>query len=141
MKNIQVLLVAIFLMVCSALATVVYYRSYHILQVEEIKMNVTVAKRVGFVVDADALKFGTTYPGGQSRRIVTIDNNYRIPIKVEIRALGGLGPRLEVSQNNFVLKPTEERNVTFTIHAPEDVPLNTTLNGTVQIVFKRSLFG
>ena len=137
MKSIKILLIVLFFMMGSALITYLVYNEFHVLQVEEIKMNVTVANRVGFVLDADALHFGTTHPGGQSRRTVTIDNSDAFPIKVEIKSFGDLGPRLDVSENEFVLQPTEAKNITFLINAPDDVELNTTINGTVQVVFKR----
>jgi hypothetical protein len=114
------------------------YNNYYIVETSQIKMNMTVGNNVGFVLNNDALYFGTTYPKGQSRRTVTFVNDFGFPVVVHIKADGELAEYLSVEKNNFPIEPNSRENIVFTATAPEDV-LNVTFNGSVKINFKRKI--
>jgi hypothetical protein len=99
-------------------------------------MDVKIEEKVGFVLDNDALHFGSTYPGGSSQREVWFINNYTIPVKVRISNYGDLGPHVKVSDNNFWMGPDTRRMITFVATVPSDV-INITMTGTTKVLFTR----
>ena len=134
-NNLFILLFVIALI--SITATILFYPFYLIENVREFDMSLIVGNHTGFDVNTEKLTFGMITPTGSScTRYIFISNKKDYPLKVYISFYGNFADWVSVSDNYFVLKPDEEKKLSFTASAPRDAAYGN-YSGTARFVFKR----
>jgi hypothetical protein len=133
--KLAVLLLVAFLL--SALATLLYYSFYYVVDVKETHMKLLVADFGGFDLNPVNLTFGAASPGDAANRAMTIRNVYGRPVRARIILSGDLAPMVSLTDHDFVLQRNEERIVTASAAIPEDAAINVTHYGKVRVVFTR----
>ncbi|NTV24134.1 MAG: hypothetical protein HGA85_07255 [Nanoarchaeota archaeon] len=78
-----------------------------------LEMHGEVSDKIGFNLDADAIKFGKLFPGATSRRAINLTNSYQYPIYFSVRLSGDIAKYVSVSQNEGRLEPSEVRSLTY----------------------------
>lgn len=106
-------------------------------QIQKIPMDIKVANYIGFNLDKDAMHFGATFPGGGSKRNLSLINNDVYNKKVLVEYEGRLKDFVNVSENNFILKPNENKTLEFTVMIPQNTELGN-YTGTIILTFKRT---
>ncbi len=121
----------------SATATILFYSFYVIDDVKEFNMALIVGNRTGIDVDTEKLTFGMITPAGSScTRYVFVSNKKDYPLRAYINFYGSFAEWVSVSENYFVLKPGEEKKLSFSASAPEDAA-HGNYTGRAKFVFKR----
>lgn len=85
-----------------------------------LEIRLTVGSHLGFNVDTDKLYLGTVPRGNTALRQVMIENNEYEKSIIRIKILGELKDWVTVSENNFVLKKGESKNVEIEAIVPEN---------------------
>ena len=134
-NHIFILLLVIALI--SITTTILFYSFYIIENVREFDMNLIVGNHTGFDVNTEKLTFGMITPTGSScTRYIFISNKKDYPLRVYINFYGNFANWVSVSDNYFVLKPDEEKKLSFTASAPRDAAYGN-YTGTARFVFKK----
>ena len=102
-------------------------------------MEVKVSDHFGLNADTDAIKFGMIMLSTSAERSIVINNNATYPLKVVILKSGYIADWVKISENNFILKENENRQVIFKVSAPENANFGN-YTGKVKIIFKKTLF-
>lgn len=139
MKIAKFFLLLIFAVVISIFLTYFFYNSFIIEEIITLDMVVKVNDHFGLNADADAIKFGMIMPGTSGERSITVDNSAAYPLRVVILKSGYIADWVKVSENNFILKENENRQVIFKVSAPENSNYGN-YTGKVKIIFKKTLF-
>jgi len=105
---------------------------------KKLDMHLMVGNYTGFNVDTDAIYFGTIMPFGIGTRIINVANSNQTSI-VDIKAYGELKGWIYVSENNFILKPNEEKTVKVMVYVPENAKYKD-YEGALKIRFKKQIW-
>ena len=97
----------------------IIYTNSQTLSKEIISTEFLLGENMGFDLSSGKLNFGQIIPGHSASREITIDNNFKNPIIVSIKSSGEISKYIIVSKNNFLLNPSESKNVTFTAYADD----------------------
>jgi len=122
--------------IMSISSTIFFYSHYIIKDIKEIDMILIIGNRTGFDVDTEKLTFGMIMPTSSSTREVLISNKKDCPLKAYINFYGSFAEWVSVSENYFVLKPGEEKKLSFSATAPRNAAYGN-YTGTARLVFKR----
>lgn len=123
--------------IIATMAGVAMFYSFYVLkEIKTLDMQVKADNYVGFRLDTDKLYFGTTIPGNDAVRGISVFHNYNYLIKVKIYTAGYISKWVTIDNSSFTLLPNETRKVMFTVHVPEDTP-HGNYTGTVKLVFTR----
>ena len=129
-------LLNIFLLIVFTVAGVILIMSLVIAPNRQvIKTSFIVSDKVGFDLNKNELTFGSIQPGGTSSRALTIQNNFNRDIIVTLNSEGNIKDYLTVSENDFVLRPNEQKNVTFTAFSYKNQSYGN-YTGKINIIFK-----
>ena len=124
------------------LLSVILYSNFidyiSILEKKETYASVNVADYIGFDVNATALKFGTISPGNSGSKKIYLENTYSYDVSIEIYVEGEIMKFLEVSDNNFILKKGDQKEVGFTVKIPKEAEYGT-YEGKVVTIIKKTL--
>jgi len=130
----------LFLLAIAALISAfLAYFSYSYFVIEKITkldLSVKVDDHFGLNADTDGIRFGMVKPGTSSERSLLLSNNASYPLRVEILKYGEIADWVRISENNFVLQSRENKQVNFTVYAPNVEYGN--YSGTVKIIFKKT---
>ena len=136
-KTKHLIVLSFIIALISITATNLFYSFYIIEYVKELDMSLIVGNHAGFDVDTEKLSFGMIMPAGNScTRYVFLSNKKDYPLKVYINFYGDLADWVSVSDNYFILKPGEEKKLSFTANAQKDASYGN-YTGTARFVFKR----
>lgn len=80
---------------------------------------VIIGNKTGIDLNGSAITFGEVYPGQSLSRGIALRNENKKDSKITILAKGNITDMLVVSENNFILKPKEQKNISFSIAAGE----------------------
>ncbi len=83
---------------------------------EVISTKFVLGKNMGFDLSPGKLNFGQIVPGNGASRTIKIENNFEDIIKVSIKSSGEISKNIIVSENNFILNPSESKNITFSVY-------------------------
>jgi|TARA_B100001964_G_scaffold94910_1_gene106364 uncharacterized membrane protein len=133
-------LLLVFAVMISTFLTYLFYNSYVIENIITLDMLVKVDDHFGLNADADAIKFGMIMPGTSGERSIMVNNSAAYPLKAIILKSGYIADWVKVSENNFILKENENRQIIFEVSAPENADYGN-YTGEVKIIFKKTLFG
>jgi len=111
------------------------FNSIEVLEEEEVEAFLMVGKNFGIAINGTAIVFGKVPPGSSGSKNVELKNDYEHDVKIQISSRGDINKFLIVSENNFILKPNENKNITFTAN----VPLGTTYGNYTGKVTIRTL--
>ncbi len=139
MKITKFFFLLIIVVIISAFLTYFFYDYFIIEKEYTLDMKLRIDDHFGLNADANALKFGMIKPGTSSERYILINNNATYPLKVVIVKSGYIADWVNVSENNFVLKENESKQIIFEAIAPKDSNFGN-YTGKVKIIFKKTLF-
>jgi len=123
--------------IIATMAGVAMFYSFYVLkEIKTLDMQVKADNYVGFRLDTDKLYFGTTMPGNDAERGITIFHHYSYPVKVKIYTAGYISKWVTIDNSSFTLLPNETKRVMFRVHVPKDT-INGNYTGTVKLVFTR----
>lgn len=94
-----------------------------VLEKQQLYANVIVSDHYGVDVNSSALMFGMITGGSSSVRKTTITNDHNQEVNVEIFVEGDIKEFMQISENDFNLKPDESKEIVFTAIAPRDKEL------------------
>ena len=80
-------------------------------------------ENMGFDLGPGNLNFGLIIPGYSASRDITITNNYDYPTLTKVESFGEISPFIIVSENNFILNPSESKNITFSCYPEKGIEL------------------
>jgi len=112
------------------------YNSFRILEKKEILASFFISEHIGFDLNNSALTFGLVQLGHSSSREVFVENNYDIPVLVTIKSNGDISDFLIVSDNDFILKPNEKKQISFSVFPSKDTEVKE-YKGVVEIILKK----
>jgi len=105
-------------------AGIMFYYSFGVVQgTFTFYMDGAVSKvKAGVNGDVTGVHFGVVYPGGTSRKHITVVNNKPFNQRVDIVLDGEIAPYVTISENYFDLAPDEEKKISLTFRPTEDLP-------------------
>lgn len=106
--------------------------------ISKLTIDLTVGDHFGFNADTDAIHLGTVKPTWTGIRNITIENYNCKVCKVSIRVKGQLENIVKISDNGFILKKGESKQIQFSATVPKDMPYGK-YNSTVYIIFHRKV--
>lgn len=109
-----------------------------ILEKQEFYTKVVVSDHYGVDVNSSALIFGMLVPGSSSVRKVTITNDHKQEVNVEIFVKGDMIEFIKISENDFDLKIDESKEIVFVATSPSYKEFGI-YEGNVIFVIKTSL--
>lgn len=130
------LIIVIFLLSVFLFANFIDYLA--VLDVEELYASVIVGDKYGLDVNGSALTFGMMPPGSTGTREFFLENKYKQDVRVKIYAKGDIADFLEISQNSFVLREDESRNVSVHVRPPHDAELRV-YEGIVKVIISNTV--
>jgi len=120
-KTYTLIILILFLIITTSLATVIIYNKYKVLDITTLDIDFEVKNTIGFNTDTDNLHFGIIPPGSQVIREFHINNDFQNPIKIYMR----ITPSQEwfkLSDNNFPLQPNQSKTIQLSIQPPTNTP-------------------
>ncbi len=108
-----------------------------VLSKEVISTEFVLGENMGFDLSPGKLNFGQIVPGNSASREITIENNFDKKIKISIKSSGEISKNIIVSENNFILNPSESKNITFSAYT-DGLTEFRSYNGKIIIISKRA---
>lgn len=125
----------IFLILIIIYLVYVQINNFFVLDKVNIYTEVILGDKPGFDLNKTALTFGRVVPGSAGSRGIVIKNDFEKSVRVEITSNGEISEFLIVSENDFVLMPKEERNISFSVLFPLGSEMKK-YNGWIEIKLK-----
>jgi len=122
--------------IISITATNILYSFYVISDVKELDMSLIVGEHIGFDAGTDKITFGMITRSGSCRRDIFLSNQKDYPLKVYVSLHGNFKEWVYLTDDFFILKPGEEKKISFTVSAPADAAYGN-YTGKARFVFKR----
>ena len=139
MKIDRFFLLLIAVVAFSSFSTYFFYDYFAIENIIKLSMSARVGDHFGLNADADAIRFGMVMPGTSSERSILANNNSTYPLRVAILKSGYIADWVKLSENNFILKENESKQIIFEAAAPKDSNFGN-YTGKVKIIFKKVYF-
>jgi len=111
-KTYTLIILILFLIITTSLATVIIYNKYKVLDITTLDIDFEVKNTIGFNTDTDNLHFGIIPPGSQVIREFNINNDFQNPIKIYMK----ITPTQEwfkLSDNNFLLPQINQKQSNY----------------------------
>jgi hypothetical protein len=102
---------------------------------QSVKTSFMVSEKVGFDLNKNELTFGSMQPGGSASRALTLENTFNREIIITLNAEGNIKDYLIASENDFILKPNEKKNITITAFSYKNQSYGN-YTGKINIIFK-----
>ncbi len=134
-KNLKNLLILLVIAILLVFFLIYIYR----IPSESLDAYLTVGDHLGFNINASALYFGTIPPQGIGGKTIFIENNKCNVCVVKIKAEGDFKDWIEVSENKFLLRKDETKEVNVSVIVPKNAKFGS-YNSTLTIYFRRKLF-
>ena len=87
--------------------------------------------KVGVNPTTEKLDFGDLSPGTSAVRTVTVKNETSVPFFVAVVKVGSIRTLVKLSENNFMLREGEEREMGFTVYMPPSAQIDKLYTGRV----------
>jgi len=134
-KTKRAILTLLLIAAISSISTYFIYTYLESYEIKTIDMHLTVGNYTGFDVTTNALVFGTVMPSSYAKRKINITNiNERIH-KIYIKPTGELAEWITLSENKFVLKEDQSKEIAIRIDVPYDAKYGEH-TGSLKIIFK-----
>jgi hypothetical protein len=134
-KKLFLILILFFFFILTVLFFYFFYLS-SIIEKREVYANVIVSDHLGINLNDSALIFGMILPGSSSTKELTIKNNYGRDVRLEFFISGDIEKYLRSTENDFLLKKDEVKNVSFIVTIPDDSPYRV-YEGKVMMIVKK----
>ncbi len=102
--------------------------------VKVLDLHVTVDGKLGFNLDKDKVYFGKVTPENSGTRDVILEHSYNSSLRVKLFKDGEISNWVSIGTNDFLLNPSEKKNVPLTVTVPENTQFGN-YTGTLKIVF------
>jgi len=102
----------------------------------ELEMHLQVNNYTGFNIDTDKIYFGTIPPNGSGKRNISIENSENFPLKALILTGGELAHWVSTTENNFIVKPGQTKEITLVVKVPENAKYGN-YTGIVKVILKK----
>ena len=135
-KTILLLAATVLIAVIVSTAIAYYYMNKGVQEAQKIPMDIKVQEKLSFNLDADALHFGGTNPGGSANRGIVVVNKKEFPLKVRFYMSGEIGSWVLPENIPFYLLPFENKTVMFTATVPKSAAYGN-YTGELTTVFKK----
>lgn len=115
---------------------------YIVLDANKYRATVRIAPgegTVGINPSTKSLDFGDLSRGTSAVRRVALKNGTNLPMFVAIFKTGNISDLIDISKNNFKLKPKSEEKIEFTVFVPASAEIDKTYSGRVYL-FKIPIF-
>lgn len=117
--------------------TILFYTYYFIQDIQELGMKMKINDYVGLDTNESVLSFGTVpNNGGSSQRTVILKNMENKPLNVNVKKSGEMAKWVYTSEENFVLKANERKELIFTAIPSRDGEKRA-YKGKVSFIFTR----
>lgn len=123
--------ISLIIIVILLLLSLNFFIKDRLIDKKEVGINLNVGNHIGFNVDNNAIYFGTIIPGNYGSRNMTFVSDYDFDVKIKIKIDSEFKDWYEVSDNNFILKKNEEKEIIILVNVPLDAEMkeyNSTLN-------------
>jgi hypothetical protein len=137
MKRNQMIAILAIILMLSSFLTMLVYSLVVVKEVKIIRTDLEISEVVGIVVDSDNLRFGKIPPRGVGRRKFNLTNEYKYPLKVQVKIAGEIEPFVKISDNLFWLQPGETREVTVKAYVPDDAILGEKYYGKFYVYLRK----
>jgi zona occludens toxin (predicted ATPase) len=115
------------------------FNYFSIIEQKRIYTEVMVSDKFGIAINKSALLFGRLVPGTSSNKNISIVNDYDHEISVDISSKGDIKEFLSVSDNGFILKKGELKDIKFFVKVPKHTEYGN-YSGEIIVDIKRTLF-
>jgi hypothetical protein len=95
---------------------------FSVLEKEEIDAFLMVGPGFGIAINGTAIVFGRIPPGNSGQKELVIKNDYEHDVLIKIYARGEMKDFLTISENDFILKPEENKTIGFIARVPPEIP-------------------
>ncbi|TAN57640.1 hypothetical protein EPN15_03365 [Patescibacteria group bacterium] len=115
---------------------------YIVLDANKYRATVRIAPGEGIVginPSTASLDFGDLSRGASAVRRVALKNGTNLSMYVAILKIGSISDLVDISKNNFKLKPRSEEKIEFTVFVPASAEIDKTYSGRVYL-FKIPIF-
>jgi|GEM_PF-1967991 len=135
-----IMLMIIFVILSIYLTTNAYYvyKRNRIYATRTVPINLTVTEPmhvgIGIRKERDMIFFGAIPPNGKGMTKFDVSSYYEKNLLVNIKVIGELESWINISENNFILKPNETKTVTLWAYIPENATLGQR-NSTLSVTF------
>lgn len=136
MKKTRFYFLLITVVIISAFLTYFFYNYFIIENIMNLDMDVKVGDHFGLNADADAVRFGMIKPGTSGERAILVNNNAKYPLRVVILKSGYIANWVKVSENNFILKENESKQINFEVFAPNNINFGN-YTGNIKVILKK----
>lgn len=119
--------------------TMWYYALYKVVYVEEydIEFKTSEQNHIGYNVDP-TLHYGMIpMTGGTAEKKIELENDWEIPLMVQIRLKGEAADYASVSDNNFIMEPLSHKRVSLYITVPPDHGELGIYTGMAKVIYMR----
>lgn len=96
-----------------------------VLEKQVIYSRVIVGDIYGFELSNSSLIFGEVIPGNSASKEIEIANNQDENVRVKIYSKGKISQFIKISENNFILSPSDTKKVIFSVQIPSDAEYGT----------------
>lgn len=117
-KNKIIVIILLIIILFLVIFLVINLTDLSVLEKKEIYAKIIVSDHYGFDLNGTALTFGMVRPGGTSSRALILENKYNKEVEVEIYAKGKIKEFILISDNNFILRDNEKKELSFTVSVP-----------------------
>lgn len=129
------LFVFLALVVLSSLILVYYGLSDRTAYTQEMPILINVDNYIGINTGTDFLNFGTTMPGNDVSRHITIINPFDLKVKVKLSVAGELKDWV-ILENSFALNSKNSKKIPVSISVPENAEFGN-YTGTLRVVMEK----
>jgi len=130
------LLVLITILVSFSL-TFLFYTYYTIQDVQGLDMKMKIGDVVGLDTNESVISFGIIpKKGGSSERHIILENMKNKPLEVYVKKSGEMAEWVYISEDNFILKANETKELLFTAIPSKDAEKGA-YKGKVKFIFTR----
>ena len=112
------------------------YSSNNIIEKKEIYAELIIWDKIGLAKNNTALILGGIKRNGLSTKEINLLNNYGQDVFVEIQMEGNISDFIYISENDFILKSGESKNLSFSSISDKDSEYGK-YNGYVYIIIKK----
>lgn len=139
MKPNKFLLLILITILVSFSLTFLFYTYYIIQDVQELDMKLKIGDVVGLDTNESVISFGIIPSiGGSSERRIILENMESKPLKVYVKKSGEIAEWTYVSEDNFILKADETKELLFTAIPPKNTKEGP-YKGKAKFIFTRTI--
>jgi hypothetical protein len=135
-RHLNTIILFVLAVLFSSAITEIGYFLYKIQYIKTIDVKFEIGNKLGFALGSQVLDFGIIPPGSSATRLVTMVNEGRRDLLVQIASTKEI-KKFVSYKNNFILKANETKQISFAVSVPKDTP-NGKYSGKIFMIFKKT---